>query len=232
MNNLTSQKYHIGFKATDQLLNKLNKFLLAIETTDKEAGVLYVNYVEELTVHINNKLMLEVVEIAEVNKVGRKVVNFCVSSSNKISGMLTANIYKKKSVKELAPVAELWSNLLKNTQQNNNGDWYIIAPIANDFGESLEAIGMEKGENIHFVPGNIDNVMSDYEKLARTIIDAFFLEATREVEIGSVTKKMLTTGVSTVEKAIEAVFEKVIRPLEPEHFGRFVEHVSQFHVRF
>ncbi|MBV1919307.1 MAG: hypothetical protein KUG73_01390 [Pseudomonadales bacterium] len=232
MNNLASKTHHIGFKATDKLLHKLNKFLVAIEADDNEAGVLYVHYIEELTVHINNKLLLEMVEIAEISKVGRRIVNICVSSSNKVSGMLTAKIYKNKSVKELIPVAELWSNLLKNVQSDNNGDWYIIAPIENDFGDSLASIAIEKGVNSHYVPGNIDNVMGDYDKLTKTIIDAFFLEATRMVDIGSITKKMLTTGVSTVEKAIAAVFEKVIKPLEPEHFGRFVEHASQFHVRF
>ncbi|MBV1921211.1 MAG: hypothetical protein KUG73_11060, partial [Pseudomonadales bacterium] len=152
-------------------------------------------------------------------------------SSNKVSGMLSSKIYKKRTVEELIPIAGMWKNILKNTEQDNSGCWYLITPIPAEFGESLESIVLEKGELTHFVPNDIEIVMNNYERLAETIIDVFFLEGTRKLELGTITRKLLTTGVSTVEKTIEAVFEKVIRPLEPEHFGRVVEHTHQFYLR-
>jgi len=211
-------------------------FLSAVERSDSAAGPLYVSFLAELTEHINNVLLLEMIEIAELNKLGQKVIGVCASSSNKISGMLSAKIYKKRTVKELAPIAEMWKNLLKNTSGDvsgcdNSGRWYLLTPISDDFAQSLESIFLEKGDSTHFVPQSLDNVMGNYEKLAETIIDVFFLEGTRSLDIGSITRKMLTTGVSTVEKAIESVFEKVIRPLEPEHFARVVDHTNQFYLR-
>lgn len=224
--------HHLGFKATDSIVGKLNRFITAVEANDKSAGNHYVEFVEDLTGLITNNLLVEMVEIADVSKVGQKVVNICVSSSNKVSGMLTAKIYKKRPVKELVPVADLWKSRLVNSEQDHSGDWYLVAPIADEFGSALEAIQTEKGDEAHFAPAQLASVMKEYDRLSKTIIDSFFIDATRVVEIGSITNKMLSTGVGTVEKAVESVFDKVIRPLEPEYFGRFVDHTHQFHVRF
>lgn len=224
--------HHLGFKIEDTLVAKLNKFVSSVESNQKSAGQDYVEFVEGLTSHITNSLLVEIVEIAEVNKVGQKVVNICVSSSNKVSGMLTSKIYKKRPVQELVPVAELWKSRLHKINNNHKDCWYLAAAIDEDFGKALEAIQQEKGESEHFAPQQLDGVMRQYDRLSKTIIDAYFLEATRLVEMGAVTKKMLSTGVSTVEKAVESVFDKVIKPLEPLHFGRFVDHAHQFHVRF
>lgn len=222
---------YIGFKTTEALRGKLNRFLEAVEANDKTAGPLYVEFIGELTDHVIDTLLLKMVEIAEINKVGQKVVGFCASSSTKVSGMLTAKIYKKMPVKELLPVADLWNKFLKNSQSDNHGDWYLITPISTEFGNSLDAILVEKGDNSDFSPNNLNDVMQKYDQLMQIIIDTFFLEATKVVKIGAITSKMLTVGVDSVEKAVQAVLEKVIKPLEPAHFGKFVEHTENFYIR-
>lgn len=231
MTDSPSKAHYVGFRTTSPLLHKLQLFLAAIDKKDQSAGQLYVDYVGELTAHINQAFLLEMVEIAEIGIVGSKVVNVCVSSSAKVSGMLTAKIYKKKSVNELTPLAKLWRDLLKNTKPDNSGAWYLVTPISNEFGQSLTSIFEEKGDTLQFRPSNIDGILGDYDKLSKTIIEAFFLEATRLIDMGSITKTMLSTGVSTVEKTIDAVLNKVIRPLGSEQFGKVVEHTNQFYVR-
>lgn len=231
MGNLESDAHFVGFKIEESLANKLTHFVESVAQQQKSAGQAYVDFVEDLTKHITSSLLIEMVEVAEISKVGQKVVNVCVSSSNKVSGMLTAKIYKKRSVKELQPVAELWKSRLQKASEENGGGHYLIAPIDGDFGAALEAIISEKGDEAHFVPNELDNVMSQYDRLSKAIIDLYFLEATRLVEMGSITKTMLSTGVGTVEKAVESVFNKVIRPLEPKKFASFVDHINQFHVR-
>jgi len=222
---------YIGFKTTEALRGKLNRFLEAVEANDKTAGPLYVDFIGELTSHVIDTLLLKMVEIAEINKVGQKVIGFCASSSTKVSGMLTSKIYKKMPVKELLPVAELWNKFLKNSQSDNHGEWYLITPISDEFGRSLDAILSEKGDNAEFAPNNLNDVMQQYDQLMQIIIDTFFLESTKVVKIGAITNKMLTVGVDSVEKAVKAVLEKVIKPLEPAHFGRFVEHTENFYIR-
>lgn len=222
---------HIGFKTSPPLLSKLNNFLSAVAANDKKAGPLYVEYIAELTDHIIETLLLKMIEIAEVNSVGQKVISFCASSSTKVSGMLTSKIYKKMSPAELKPVADLWSTFLKNTQDDNQGDWYILTPISTEFGNALDAIMEEKGDATEYTPGNLDDVMAKYDQLMQIIIDTFFLEGTKVVKIGAITKKMLVVGVETVEKAVQAVLQKVIRPLDPAPFARFVVHTEQFYIR-
>ncbi|MCG8669562.1 MAG: hypothetical protein MI867_09130 [Pseudomonadales bacterium] len=229
---IITKDHFLGFKVEGEIVNRLQTFIDAVESQNKKAGNHYVSFVESLTDHITTSLLVDVIEIAEISKVGQKVVGVCVSSSNKVSGMLSSKIYAKKSVKELGPVADLWKSRLKNSADDHSGDWYLIAPIDKSFGDALGAIKAEKGDEEHFAPKSLDQVMQQYDKLSKVIIDSFFLEATRLVEMGSITKTMLSTGVSTVEKAVASVFDKVIRPLEPMYFGRFVDHASQFHVRF
>lgn len=231
MSNDPGNAHYVGFKADDALVKSLQQFIQSVEQKHKSAGQAYVDFMEALTRHITNTLLIEMVEIAEISKVGQKVVNVCVSSSNKVSGMLTAKIYKKRSVQELEPVAALWKTRLQQVATERGAEWYLVAPIDEEFGAALDAIRHEKGENEHFAPSELDGVMSKYDRLSKAIIELYFLEATRLVDMGSITKTMLTTGVSTVEKAVESVFDKVIRPLEPLHFGRFVDHIHQFHVR-
>ncbi len=222
---------YIGFKTTEALRGKLNRFLEAVEANDKAAGSLYIEYIGELTDHVIDSLLLKMIEIAEINKVGQKVIGFCASSSSKVSGMLTSKIYKKMPVKELLPVADLWNTFLKNSQSDNHGDWYLITPISKEFGNDLDAILCEKGESSEFAPNDLNDVMKKYDTLMQIIIDTFFLEATKVVKIGPITNKMLTVGVDSVEKAVQAVLNKVIRPLEPTHFGKFVEHTENFYIR-
>lgn len=231
MTNSAQLTPYIGFQTTEALRGKLNGFLEAVSANDKNAGSHYVDFIAELTEHIIDSLLLKMIEIAEINKVGQKVIGFCASSSTKVSGMLTSKIYKKMPIKELKPVADLWAGLLKNTQADNHGDWYIITPIAHDFGTALDTILDEKGDKTEFSPNNLDDVMDKYDQLIQVIIDSFFLEATRVVKIGAITNKMLTVGVESVEKAVKAVLDKVIRPLEPTQFGKFVEHTEQFYIR-
>lgn len=222
---------YIGFKTTEELRGKLNRFLEAVKANDKAAGPLYVEFIGELTEHVIDTLLLRMVEIAEINKVGQKVIGFCASSSTKVSGMLTSKIYKKMPVKELLPVANLWNEFLKNSQADSHGEWYLLTPISNDFGQDLDAILSEKGDNTEFAPNDLNDVMQKYDQLMQIIIDTFFLEATKVVKIGAITNKMLTVGVDSVEKAVKAVLDKVIKPLEPTHFGKFVEHTENFYIR-
>lgn len=222
---------YIGFKTTEALRGKLNRFLEAVEANDKKAGPLYIEFIGELTDHVIDTLLLKMVEIAEINKVGQKVVSFCASSSTKVSGMLTSKIYKKMPVKELLPVADLWNKFLKNSQSDNHGEWYLITPISDEFGNALDAILTEKGDRSEFAPNDLNGVMKKYDQLMQIIIDTFFLESTKVVKVGAITNKMLIVGVDSVEKAVKAVLEKVIKPLEPAHFGKFVEHTENFYIR-
>lgn len=231
MTNSAQLTPYIGFPTTDALRGKLNNFLEAVEANDKQSGPLYIEFIGELTDFVIDTLLLKMVEIAEINAVGQKVIGFCASSSTKVSGMLTSKIYKKMTAKELIPVAKLWNGFLKNTQADNHGDWYILTPISEQFGDALDAILAEKGDATDFSPSDLNDVMEKIDSLMQIIIDTFFLEGTKLVKIGAITKKMLTVGVDTVEKAVQGVLQKVIKPLEPTEFGRFIEHTENFYIR-
>ncbi|PCJ38097.1 MAG: hypothetical protein COA99_12280 [Moraxellaceae bacterium] len=222
---------YIGFNTTDAMRGKLTLFLDATAANDPKAGPLFVEFISVMTDHLIDTLLLEIIHIADVNKVGQKVIKLCATTAGKISTMLTGKIFKKLSPKQLAPVADLWQKFLINTEENNHGDWYLLSPISQEYSNNMDAILEEKGDASNYEPKDLNTVMMQFDELVHIIIDSFFLTSTREVPIGTLTNKLLTSGVNTVEKGVAAVLQKVVRKFEPNQFGLFVEHMQQLYIR-
>ena len=228
---MSSLKSYIGFPASAPLKSHLNNFLEAAEAGDKRTGELFVSFVDVLTREVIDALLLQTIEIAQLNSMSQKVINMCASTSNKVSGALTSKIYRKAPIKELQSVADLWLGFLRNTQQDGQGDWYILTEIGADFAAEIDAILEEKGDATAYDPADRDYAIGIYERLMDIIIEQFFLEASTRVNMGGITKKMLNMGVDSVKAAIHAVLHKVVKKLEPEPLGRYVEHTTQFYLK-
>lgn len=228
---MSELKSYIGFPTSDKLRSHINNFLEAVEASDKRSGQLYVDLVAVLTEEVIDALLLQTIEIAQLNSVSQKVIHMCANTSNKVSGALTAKIYRKAPIKELQAVADLWQGFLRNTENDGSGDWYILAQIDNSFADEIDKILAEKGDNTAYDPADREYAIGIYERLMDVIIDKFFLEASTRVKMGGITKKMLNMGVETVQAAIHAVLHKVVKKLSPESLGRYVEHTTQFYVK-
>lgn len=221
---------YIGFPTTAVLKSKLNSFLEAAEASDKMAGPIYVEVIAELTHLVVDTLLLQTVEIAKINPTGQKVMQFCASTSAKVSNMLTSKIYKKADPKEMKRVAEIWQAFLKNIEKEGSNEWYILTPIDQTFSAQLDAILAERAATPEgYTPADLEDLIAKLDTLMDTIIETFFMKATHVVTIGGVTRKMLSMGVDSVKAAIHAVLHKVVKHLGPEQMGAYMDHVSQFY---
>ncbi|AUM14256.1 hypothetical protein [Ketobacter alkanivorans] len=228
---MTSVTPHIGFPFSPKLQSLSNQFLEAAADSHAKSGEYFYKVILQLTDEVIDYLLVQTAEIAQVNSVGQKVINMCASTSNKASAMLSAKIYKKASTSDMQKVATLWQNMIKNTQPDRSGDWYLAQPIDSSLAKDLDDILSEKGDQAHFSPTDIESIMRRYERLIETIIDGFFLRPAESVKLGAVTRKLLHLGIDGVKQASNAVIHKVVKKLEPQQLGTYVDFTSQFYLR-
>jgi hypothetical protein len=222
---------HVGFPFSSKMQSLSNQFLESASAGHPKAGDYFYKVILQLTEEVIDYLLVQTVAIANVNTMGQKVVNVCASTSNKASSMLSAKIYKNASPKEMQDVAELWQSMIKNTQADQSGEWYLVKEIQESLAQELDAIMAEKGDQQHFQPQDIELIMQRYESMMDVIIDEFFLRPTENVKIGMVTKKLLHLGVDGVKQASNAVIHKVVKKLDPQHLANYVDFTSQFFIR-
>ncbi|MDX1693566.1 MAG: hypothetical protein R3208_07360 [Ketobacteraceae bacterium] len=228
---MSDLKSYIGFPASDPLKSHLNNFLEASEAGDKRTGELFVSFVDVLTREVIDALLLQTIEIARLNSMSQRVIHMCASTSNKVSGALTSKIYRKAPIRELQLVANLWQGFLRNTEKDGSGQWYILTEISDEFAAEIDAILAEKGDVTPYEPADREYAIGIYQRLMDIIIEQFFLEASTRVNMGGITKKMLNMGLDSVKAAIHAVLHKVVKKLDPEPLGRYVEHTTQFYIK-
>lgn len=228
---MSDLKSYVGFPASDSLKSHINNFLEAVEANDKRAGELFVSLIGALTNEVVDSLLLQTIEIAQINSMGQKIFHMCASTSNKVSGALSSKIYKKAPINELRDVATIWQNYLRNTKQDNSGDWYILTPIDESFAQEIDGILADKGDSKAYDPADREYAINIYERLMDLIIQRFFLESSTKVKMGGITKKMLNMGVDSVKAAIHAVLHKVVKKLDPEPLGAYIEHTTQFYIK-
>src|SRR5690606_30178992 len=195
---------HVGFPLSDLMQQKSNRFLEAVSGRDKRAGTLFLDVILQLTEEVVDALLVQTVSIAKISSMGQKIVNLCASTSNKASSMLSAKIYKGAELAEMEQVAIFWQSMIKNTQADGSGLWYLATPIDATLADSLDSILNEKGDSPSFAPSDIEDTARKYDLLMTIIIDHFFLRPAQFVDMGMVTRKMLSLGVDGVKQAAHA----------------------------
>lgn len=228
---MTCPTPHVGFPLSPKLQALSNQFLEAASAEHSKSGEYFYEVILQLTEEVIDYLLIQTVSIAQVNSMGQKVINVCASTSNKASAMLSAKIYKKASPAEMQKVADLWQSMIKNTAADQSGEWYLAQELDASLAHDLDDILDEKGDNAHFSPADVEAVMARYERLIEVIIDGFFLRPTESVKIGTITRKLLSVGTEGVKQAANAVIHKVVKKLEPNHLGNYVDFTTQFYIR-
>ena len=222
---------HVGFPLSDSMQGKSNRFLEAVAAGNPKSGEYFYDVILQLTEEVIDALLLQTVTIARISSVGQKIINVCASTSNKASSMLSAKIYKGAKLKEMEKVAAFWQGMIKNTSGTHDGLWYLATPIDASLAQALDEILNEKGDNAAFNPSDIEETARKYDQLITIIIDHFFMQPAQFVDIGMVTRKMLNLGVDGVKQAAHAVIHKVVKKLEPEPLGAYVDHTTRFYVK-
>lgn len=219
---------HVGFPLSDPMQRKSNRFLEAIAARDKRAGELFYDVILQLSEEVVDALLLQTIAIAQLGSVAQKIVNVCAATSSKASSMLSAKIYKGAPIDDMQQVGNFWQGMLK---ADGAGQWYLATPIESPLATALDGILTEKGTASAFDPRDREDVANKYEQLVMLIIDRFFMGPAEHVEMGMITRKMLNLGVDGVKQAGQAVIHKVVKKLEPDQLGAYVEHTTRFYMR-
>lgn len=219
---------HVGFPLSEPMQHKSNRFLEAMAARDTRAGDLFYDVILQLSDEVVDALLLQTIAIARLGSVAQKLVNVCAATSNKASSMLSAKIYKGAKVEDMQQVGAFWQGMLKT---DSAGQWFLATPIDPQLATALDAILAEKGDAPTFEPRDREDIATKYEQLVTQIIDQFFLGPAGHVDMGMITRKMLNLGVDGVKQAGQAVIHKVVKKLEPDQLGAYVEHTTRFYMR-
>jgi hypothetical protein len=225
---MTASNTYIGFPTPPEFRSRITRFLEAAAAGDKRAGELYVHVVDLLTQEIIDALLLQTVDIAHINSLGQKVIHFCANTSNKASSMLTRKIFTKASVPEMRAVAKIWEEFMTNLGDDQQSDWYVLAPLDRQVADQLDAAIAERQLSDRFEPANRDAFINNLDRVIETIIHAYFLKSADQVNMGPITRKMLSVGVDTVKAAVHGVLHKVVKPLDGVALAHYLDHASQF----
>ena len=222
---------YIGFEATDALRDNITEFLEQANSGHKQAGAKFVTIMGEVTDSLIQSLLIDTAEIVQVSPAGRKVINLCASTGTKVSGMLSKKLYRNASPRELKSIADIWENLLINSEKDNTGTWYVCFPIEAEFAGRLDRIVEERGSTDSYKPSNMEEFLNTYEELMDALIDDFFLKSAEVLSLGMVTRNLIRVGVDSSKKAGRAVLYKVIKNLTPEMFAKYVDHSDTHHIK-
>lgn len=214
----------IAIAANPALDEAIEAFHHALKHNGKGAEA-YIHLMARLTDRMIGLFMIEPVEIAKVSPTQRKIVDFAVDTGNKASSMLTAQIYKKVSNAQFAPIARDLEKMYW-AAGSDNGDtpqMYYVADafFAQNYQKVIDACVAGQGR------ANIELMLQVLNRMVDDVLQKFFLDQTKHIDMGFITKKALDLSVATTRSACHAVMHKVVKDFSDEQLKDFMSHYSQ-----
>lgn len=210
----------VAVPANEKLVESIGHFLSAMEKDLPGAADQYIAMVDQLTESLIHLFLLEPADMVKLGGSKRRVVDFASATAGKASHLLTRQIYRKASNRELAPIAANVRELYWPADEHNDHHPRVSYPVSSDyaaeFRRAVEVCAESRGTT---ETPMISRVM---DELSEGIIENFFVRNSREVKMGFVTRKALDTSVDTTRKAVRAVNHKVIGDLDDNGLKHFM----------
>lgn len=207
--------------ANPALDEALETFQHALKHNGKGAEA-YIHFMGRLTDRIIALYLIEPVEIAGVSSTQRKIVDFAVDTGSKASSMLTSQIYKKVSNAQFAPIARDLTAMYWPACAANGDEPQLCYPadaaFARDFQTVIDAAAAGQART------QMPLLMKVLDRLVDDVLQKFFLDQTRHVDIGFITKKALDVSVAGTRSACHAVMHKVVKELSDAQIREFMAH--------
>lgn len=216
---------HVVAIAVNPALDEaIQEFRHALAHNGKAAEA-YIALMARLTDRVIGLFMLEPVEIAQVSATQRKIVDFAVDTGSKASSMLTAQIYKKVSNTQFAPIArDLEKMYWAAGPGNDNTPQLFYVPdamFARNYQLVIESSMSGSGRS------QLNLLIQVLDRMVDDVLQNFFLAQTKHVDIGFITRKALDVSVAATRAACHAVMHKVVKDFSDEQLHAFMEHYAQ-----
>ena len=207
--------------ALDEAIEAFHRAL----THNGKGAEAYIHLMGCMTDRMIGLFLLEPVEIAKVSPGQRKIVDFAVDTGSKASSMLTAQIWKKVSNSQFAPV-ERDLKAMYWTACAANGDvaqlYYTADPaFARNYQVVIDSCAAGRGRT------QIDLTLKVLDQMVEDVLQKFFLAQTKHVDIGFITKKALDVSIAATRSACQAVMHKVVKDFSDEQLKDFMSHYAK-----
>lgn len=214
----------IAIAANPALDEAIAAFQRALSHNGKGAEA-YIHLMSRLTDRMIALLMLEPVEIAKVSPTQRRIVDFAVDTGSKASSMLTAQIYKKVSNAQFAPIArDLEKMYWAACAENADVPQLYYTPdalFAKNYQLVIDACAAGQGR------GQMQLLLQVLDRMVDDVLQKYFLDQVKHVDIGFITKKALDVSVAGTRAACHAVMHKVVKDFSDEQLKDFMSHYAQ-----
>jgi len=214
----------IAIAANPALDEAIGEFRHALGHNGKAAEA-YIRMMARMTDRMIGLFMLEPVEIAKVSPTQRKIVDFAVDTGSKASSMLTTQIYKKVSNAQFAPIArDLDKMYWAAGADNDNVPHLYYAPdamFAKNYQLVVDAAAAGSGR------AQMSLLLQVLDRMVDDVLQKFFLDQTKHIDIGFITKKALDMSVAGTRSACHAVMHKVVKDFSDEQLKDFMSHYAQ-----
>lgn len=214
----------IAIVANPALDEAIEAFQHALKHNGRGAEA-YIHLMGCITDRTIGLFLLEPVEIAKVGPTQRKIVDFAVDTGSKASSMLTAQVYRKVTNAQFAPIARDLEKMYWAAGADN-GDvphlYYVPdAAFARDFQSVADACAAGEGR------ARMNLMLQVLNRMVEDVLQKFFLDQTKHVDIGFITKKALDVSVAGTRSACHAVMHKVVKDFNDQQLKDFMSHYSQ-----
>lgn len=214
----------IAIAANPALDEAIEAFRRALSHNGKPADA-YIHYMGCLTDRLIGLFMLEPVEIAQVSPTQRKIVDFAVDTGSKASSMLTAQIWKKVSNTQFAAVSRDLDKMYWAAGDDNGNVPQLYYPadafFAQDYQKVIDACAAGRGRQ------ELDLMLQVLNRMIEDVLQKFFLDQTRHIEIGFITRKALDVSIAATRSACHAVMNKVVKDFSDQQLKDFMSHYAQ-----
>ncbi|MEY1662878.1 hypothetical protein [Isoalcanivorax beigongshangi] len=214
----------VAIPASPELVRSTEQFLTAVANRGNGADA-FIDLVDQLTNTLLSLFLEEPAKMARLTSGQQKVIDFAVGTAGKASHMLTRQIYKKTTNEEFAPIVRNIEAMYWRASDENDQQAMIALPVdagfAADFRRATDASVSGNGREV------VDLTVDVMGRFIDMILDRLFLEQTRHVKIGFVTKKALDLGVEGSRKALHSVTSKVLHGLSNDELAGYMTHFGQ-----
>lgn len=211
----------VAVSANPAVLNASEAFLHAL-AHDGKAAQAYLALMDALTDRVISLFILEPAYMTALSPTAQKVVDFAAATSSKASALLMGQVFKKTTNAQFAPIAAQWRETLWPADSDNGQHAHLAYKVderfAADFTLCVDVCKAGQGR------AQMELIMDVFARFTDDIIDQLFLQQTRQVEVGFITRKTLELSVDGVKKAIHAVINQVLKHRSDEELVRFMGH--------
>ncbi|GAA3950608.1 hypothetical protein [Allohahella marinimesophila] len=152
-------------------------------------------------------------EIVPLPAMAKKTADTGIRGIEKAISFVIAQFFKKRTASELAQLADYLETMLHHNYEAKSH--HLVFPISDDLHKRAVVL-IHKVQNDSHPRASLDVIVETLSELVTESIDAYYLQPTAMVSIGSLTRKTADMSVKGVGSGVRSLIDKLIRQLTDE----------------